>query len=133
MNCGKELNRVVEDYGKLPHTAGNTTVENHVDGTCTVDESWDEVVRCTVCGTIIKSDHKTVAAKGHQPGMAHQENVKDADCENPGGYDVVSRCTVCNEIVSSKHYEGEPAKGHPARTDTERKCCGCNMYNRWFL
>ena len=48
------------------HTAGEPTQENVVPATCTTDGSYDEVVRCTKCGEVISTTHKTTPALGHK-------------------------------------------------------------------
>ena len=48
------------------HTAGEPTQENVVPATCTTDGSYDEVIKCTECGEVISTTHKTTPALGHK-------------------------------------------------------------------
>lgn len=48
------------------HTAGEPTRENVVPATCTTDGSYDEVIKCTECGEVITTTHKTTPALGHK-------------------------------------------------------------------
>lgn len=48
------------------HTPGEPTQENVVPATCTTDGSYDEVVRCSKCGEVITTTHKTTHALGHK-------------------------------------------------------------------
>ena len=48
------------------HTPGAAVRENEVPATCTTDGSYDEVVRCSKCGEVITTTHKTTPALGHK-------------------------------------------------------------------
>ena len=48
------------------HTPGEPKQENVVPATCTTDGSYDEVVRCSKCGEVITTTHKTTPALGHK-------------------------------------------------------------------
>ena len=48
------------------HTPAAAVKENEVPATCTTDGSYDEVVRCTKCGEVISTTHKTTPALGHK-------------------------------------------------------------------
>lgn len=48
------------------HTAGEPTQENVVPATCTTDGSYDEVIKCTECGEVMSTTHKTTPALGHK-------------------------------------------------------------------
>ena len=47
------------------HTAAAATRENENPATCTADGSYDEVVKCSRCGTEISRTSKTIPALGH--------------------------------------------------------------------
>ena len=51
-----------------PHTAAAATRENENPATCTADGSYDEVVKCSRCGTEISRTSKTIPALGHDYG-----------------------------------------------------------------
>ena len=50
------------------HTAAAATRENENPATCTADGSYDEVVKCSRCGTEISRTSKTIPALGHDDG-----------------------------------------------------------------
>ena len=53
--CG-EIMEPGEAIAKLPHTEGETSIENRVEPTYYEDGSYDEVLRCSVCGEAISSE-----------------------------------------------------------------------------
>ncbi len=55
---------VIPSYEHI-HTPGETVRENVIEPTCTEDGSYDEVVRCTVCGEIISTVHRVTESLGH--------------------------------------------------------------------
>jgi hypothetical protein len=55
----------VQDIPVKAHTSGTPVVENKIEATCTADGSYDEVVYCSVCGTELSRNKKTIPAKGH--------------------------------------------------------------------
>ena len=97
--CGEILD-APENVAKLEHTAGEATRENNVAPTCTATGSYDEVVKCTVCGEELSRDTITVDKLAHTAGEATRENVVDATCTATGSYDEVVKCTVCGEELS---------------------------------
>ena len=116
--CGAEIKRETIETDALGHKASNleecTTHENVVPVTCTTDGSYDEVVRCDryndkgngvseKCNAIISSNHHTVKATGHTPGMPVQENLVNATELTDGSYDEVIYCTTCHEELSRVH------------------------------
>ena len=64
----------------LGHTAGETTVENNVDPTCTVAGSYENVVYCTVCEVELSRTTVPVDALGHD----YDEAVTAPTCEAKG-------------------------------------------------
>lgn len=74
------------------HTAGEITVENNVDPTCTAGGSCDEVVRCTICNDVISRNTVKVAALGHIASEPVIENKVDPTTKKEGGYDIVVYC-----------------------------------------
>lgn len=48
------------------HTPAAAVKENEVPATCEAEGSYDEVVRCTKCGEVISTTHKTTPALGHK-------------------------------------------------------------------
>lgn len=101
--CGEKGTETFE-YGELlQHTPKAAVRENENDSTCTSEGSYDEVIRCSVCDTIISSTPKTTEKKQHTPKAAARENVEDSTCTKEGSYDEVVRCEICNVIISSAH------------------------------
>ena len=65
------------------HTPGEATRENEKPATCTEPGSYDEVVKCTVCGEEISRETKTVPATGHNWGEWKVEGNKEVrTCKN---------------------------------------------------
>ena len=95
------------------HKDGEAHVENNVPATCTVDGSYDLVVRCTVCNEITSSVPMVNVAPGHNGGETTVENDIPATCTVDGSYDLVVRCTVCNEVIS-RETKTHKAPGHKA-------------------
>lgn len=48
------------------HTPAAAVHENEVPATCEAEGSYDEVVRCSKCGEVITTTHKTTPALGHK-------------------------------------------------------------------
>ena len=77
------------------HIAGEAAREDEVPATCTVDGSYNEVVRCTIGGEIISSEPKTITAPGHDFGDWFEETaptcteagVERRDCKNCDEYE----------------------------------------------
>ena len=95
---GVELIKV--DIDKTAHTPADPVQENVTPATCTTAGSYDEVVKCSVCGDVISTTPKTIAALGHKSAAAVQENVTSATCTTAGSYDEVVKCSVCGEEIS---------------------------------
>ena len=53
---------------KKEHTPSEAVKENEEAATCEEDGSYDEVVKCSVCGEVISSEHKVVPALEHDWG-----------------------------------------------------------------
>ena len=85
----------------LEHTPGAAAKENEVEATCKAGGSYDLVVRCTACGGILSTEHKTTEAEEHA--------WDDADCNNP------KTCKNCGAE------EGE-ALGHDYRKGVCSRC-----------
>jgi hypothetical protein len=96
--CGKQY---TEEVDLADHTPGTAARENEIPATCTAEGSYNEVVRCTECNTIISSTPKTIGKLDHTPGAAARENEIPATCKAEGSYNEVVRCTECNTVISS--------------------------------
>lgn len=85
-----------------PHTCnpGAAVKENEVAATCTVDGSYDSVVKCTICNAEITREKVIVPKLGHKNSNELRENEVPATCISVGKYDAVVRCTVCNTLIS---------------------------------
>lgn len=99
------------------HTAGEPTQENVVDATCTVDGSYDEVIKCTECGEEMSRTHKTIPAPGHK----YVDTVVDPTCTEKGY--TLHKCSVCGDELkdtykdSLGHKYGEWITDTPATED----------------
>ena len=107
-----------EEVAAKGHTDGTAEKTNVVEAKCTTEGSYDLVTKCTVCGEVTKTEHKTVAATGHTDGTAEKTNVVEAKCTAEVSYDLVTKCTVCGEVTKTEH-KTVAATGHTAGTATE--------------
>ena len=96
----------------LGHTEGAAVHENEIAATCIADGSYNEVVKCTVCGATISTKSVTVTATGHKPDAMVKEHVVEPTCDKQGQHDEVVYCTVCRTEISRKSGVTDPAKGH---------------------
>lgn len=92
---------------KHEHSNLVTVKENVVNATCTKTGSFDEVVKCGVCGDVVSKDKITVPVKGHVAGKAVKTVVKEADCTNKGLIKSVVSCKNCGTVLASEEYETE--------------------------
>lgn len=67
-DCVRGDDRQTEEIPKLTHahTPAAAVKENEVPATCEAAGSYDEVVRCSKCGEVISTTHKTTPALGHK-------------------------------------------------------------------
>ncbi|MBO4432981.1 MAG: InlB B-repeat-containing protein, partial [Clostridia bacterium] len=101
-NDCKEIIAIGKEIVKTAHTPAAAVKENVKEASCTADGSYDEVVRCSVCGEKISSVAKTIAKLAHTPAAAVKENEKAATCTADGSYDEVVKCSVCGKKISSE-------------------------------
>jgi len=88
------------------HIAADAIEENRINATCTVEGSYDLVVKCSVCGHEISRETKTI------PVADHTEEViaaKAATCTETGLTEG-KKCSVCGEILVAQ--EEIDALGH---------------------
>jgi|GEM_PF-5838796 len=106
------------------HTpAAEAAKENDAPATCTEDGGYDMVVRCTVCGDIISSEHTAIPATGHTPAEAVQENPVAPTCTAAGSCESVVYCTACEAEISRTPVV-IPALGHTL-THIPAKAASC--------
>ena len=96
-DCGATKTVATDPTG---HTPGAATKENEVPATCSAEGSYDEVIKCTVCGNEISRTKKTTDKLAHTPGTATKENEVPATCSAEGSYEEVIYCTVCDAEIS---------------------------------
>ena len=125
--CGETYTETVVAGG---HIAGETVIENMVAPTCTENGSYDNVVKCTVCGEDISRVTVVVEKAGHIEGTAVVENRVEATCTVNGSYDVVVYCMVCNEEVSRNTGSIE-AFGHSYGTVVTEPTCTDGGYTTY--
>ena len=116
---GAELTTIV--LPMVAHTAGAATRENEHAATCSATGSYDEVTRCTVCNTVMKTETKTLDMVAHTPADPVQENVKNATCTVPGSYDNVVYCSVCHAEIKRDHITGETLPHTPGAATRENE------------
>ena len=79
--CGNTKTEAV-DVDSTAHTPGEAKKENEVAATCSQEGSYDLVVRCTECDSVISSEHKTTEKLSHVYG--EWEVTKAATCLEKG-------------------------------------------------
>lgn len=119
---------------KAAHTPAAAVNENEVSATCEAAGSYDEVIKCSVCGEEISRTHKTIEALGHDWG---EWTVKTPATETTEGMEE----RVCKTDASHKETRAIPILSHKhvlvkveakAATCTETgnieywTCEGCN-------
>ena len=100
----------------LGHTAGEATVENNVDPTCTAAGSYENVVYCTVCEVELSRTTVPVDALGHD----YDEVVTDPTC-TAKGY-TTHTCSVCGDTYTDNEVD---ALGHKDENH-DFKCDACS-------
>ncbi len=129
-------NYLIKEGAEIPlaaHTAGEPVRENEIPATCTAEGSYDEVIKCTVCDTVISSEKKTIEKTPHTPAEPIRENEIPATCTAEGSYDEVIKCTVCGTVISSEkktidkipHTPGEPVR----ENETQASCTETGAYD----
>lgn len=107
--CGATGTETIE---KTAHTPGEAQRENEVPATCTTQGSYDEVVRCTECGTVLTSTPHTIDIIAHTPGEEQKENVTEPTCTTDGKHDNVIYCTECKQEITRESNVVDPALNH---------------------
>lgn len=95
------------------HTAGEPTQENVVPATCTTDGSYDEVIKCTECGEVMSTTHKTIPAPGHK----YVDTVVDPTCTEKGY--TLHKCSVCGDETKDTYKDSLGHKYGAWVTDVE--------------
>ena len=97
------------------HTPGEPIHENETASSCSAEGGYDEIVKCSVCGATISSEHKTLEKLPHTP--VKTERVP-ASCEVPGVEEYWT-CSVCGLMFSDEACTEQieapaaiPASGH---------------------
>ena len=103
--CNEFETRPVDALG---HTPKDAAQENVVAATCTAAGSYDLVVRCDVCNEVISSEHKEVAALGH-------------DWNAPTYAWNGDQCTATRTCKNGDHPETETVTGAYVK-DTDATC-----------
>ncbi|MBQ5331265.1 MAG: hypothetical protein J6F31_08455 [Oscillospiraceae bacterium] len=93
------------------HINGTPVRENEVQGSCTVDTTYDEVIYCEICGDELSRTPKTIKSQGHIKGTPVRENEVAANCTEAGSYDEVVYCTECQAEIS-REKKTIPPLGH---------------------
>lgn len=84
----------IEDIQKelTAHTPGEPSVANEIASTCLLQGSYDEVVKCSVCGAVISTQHYTTDPLGHSFGewtvtkepTETETGLKERTCQRDG-------------------------------------------------
>lgn len=95
-------------------TEGPETEENKVEATCTVDGSYDKVVKCSVCGGELSRTPVTIPATGHTYVYTNTDSADthNVTCEKgdytgtePHDFDESGLCKKCGYQKSMLDYE----------------------------
>lgn len=98
------------------HTAAAATRENENPATCTADGSYDEVVKCSRCGTEISRTSKTIPALGHDFAAATCTAPKT--CKRDG-------CTATEGTALGHDFENSTIYRYNG-TQHWKKCSRCD-------
>jgi len=103
--CGETLvaQEVIPAKG---HTPAEAVKVNEIPATCTEDGSYEEVVSCSVCGSEITREKKTIPATGHTDVI---DAAKAPTCTETGLTEG-KHCSVCGEVLVAQ--ETVDALGH---------------------
>ncbi len=118
------------------HTPGEKHEENRTEPSCTVDGSYNMVVRCEKCNTILDSEYNTIQAPGHT--YNNGEVTTEPGCETEGV--MTFTCTVndCGPNVDgytkTEHIAATGHKPGEAHEEdrVEPKCTEEGSYN-WVV
>ena len=84
-----------EEIPMVTHTAGNPVRENEVKPNCAVGGSYDDVIRCTVCGGVMSSTHHTTSPTG--------QHVAGEWTEHAGNPKTRTRsCMICGIVMEQQ-------------------------------
>ncbi|MBR5112279.1 MAG: hypothetical protein IK097_02510 [Clostridia bacterium] len=107
----RDCRAVIHSSGYGNHIPGSSAQENTVPSTCTESGHYDNVVRCSVCNTVMSRNTVTTGPLGHN--LIHHEGV-NSTCKTQGykPYDTCSRCTYTTyeSLPLSDHTPGTPAR-----------------------
>ena len=117
--CGETLvaQETVQAKG---HTPGEAKEENRVEATCTSNGSYNLVVRCKDCDSIISSESKTIEKLPHTYG--DWTVTKEATCVAKG--EERRKCENC-EAFETRETEKDPnnhVNGYETRNEKEATC-----------
>ena len=73
------------------HTHASAVIENKIDSTCSKLGSYDEVIKCSVCGVELSRAKKEISKKNHTPSGWITDT--EATCKAEGAK--YKECTVC--------------------------------------
>ncbi|MCR5283623.1 MAG: leucine-rich repeat domain-containing protein, partial [Lachnospiraceae bacterium] len=91
---------------RIAHTPSEAVSENSVPATCETEGSYDEVVRCSDCGELISTTHKTTEPLGHRYGDPVYTWSADgktctakAVCQHDAGHVVTEEATITAKVT----------------------------------
>ena len=89
--CGESF---VDSYTDvIKHTPSASVIENESAATCTKDGSYDIIIRCAVCKTVLLTEKKTVSAFGHD--WSEWSVTTPATVDNEG--EKTRKCKICEK------------------------------------
>jgi len=118
-NEGCDHSYVDDQVAALGHTGGEAVRENEVAATCETEGSYDEVIKCSVCGKELSRNSKTIDKLPHTEVI---DEAVDATCTEAGKTEG-KHCSVCGEVIVEQ--EEISAKGHTEVAIGEAKDATC--------
>ena len=106
------------------HQAGEPVKENEVESTCEKAGSYDNVVKCSVCGEELSRTTVSLEKLAHTPAEAVVENDVESTCKVAGSYDSVVYCSVC-ETEISRNTVDKALADHTWDNDQDVDCNVC--------
>ncbi len=128
----KVCGTVIKAQSSIPATGHTeeTVRENEIPATCKAEGSYDEVIICSECDTVLSRETKTVAKAAHNPATAVTEMVKEATCSEAGIYEDVVYCLDCGAEISRSR-KTVPAFGHTYTKAVTKPTCTAKGYTTY--
>lgn len=120
--CSRCDYNTFEKVAKLDHVEGKGAEENRVEATCTAKGGFDTVVRCTLCNSVLSSEHTDIDMLEH--------NLSDVEAQTATchqiGWDAYQYCLDCDyttkvEIPMLEHVAADGVEENRVEATCEGK------------